>query len=97
MELLLWLLVPVGYIAGTLIADALDALWDLVRPGDSLPARPPQGLQIGSPVLSMASAPWQLPEQSLVREKVCLVKGCDGPTHEPRAWSGMLLTRYHWH
>ncbi|MGW6946210.1 hypothetical protein ACWGHD_04705 [Streptomyces xanthophaeus] len=36
-------------------------------------------------------------ERPIRGEKVCLVKGCDGPTDEARDWSGILLTRYHWH
>lgn len=39
----------------------------------------------------------RLREQPIRPEAVCLVKGCGGPTHEPRNWVGYLLARYHWH
>ncbi|MFD8949486.1 hypothetical protein ACFV0B_11585 [Streptomyces xanthophaeus] len=36
-------------------------------------------------------------ERPIAPEKVCLFKGCDGPTDEPRHWNGALLARFHWH
>ncbi|MCY0960839.1 hypothetical protein [Streptomyces sp. H27-H5] len=37
------------------------------------------------------------PERAVRADKVCLVKGCDGPTTEIRNWDGVLRRRLHQH
>ncbi|MFF4848813.1 hypothetical protein [Streptomyces sp. NPDC001194] len=68
---------------------------------DSIPLFLSPGSLITDPdeaeALGMTSTARRLRERPLIKEKVCLVKGCDGPTEEPRSWVGYLLARYHWH
>jgi hypothetical protein len=37
------------------------------------------------------------PERPVRADRVCLVKGCDGPTTEIRGWDGILHRRLHRH
>lgn len=36
-------------------------------------------------------------ERPVAPERVCLVKGCNGPTYEVRSWAGILMARLHDH